>query len=156
MAVAQSQRFVGELPIKALPRLVEVLANDEGSLQVELVASRIAKQSAISGQIAGQVQLQCQRCDQVYSAPLKLAVDLRLVESEEEEKKLLQGSDPYRVQDDSLRLHELIEDETLLGLPMLPRCDSCENSVKAAPLTPERDPRNDRENPFAALKKLKF
>lgn len=156
VAVAQSQRYTGELPVKDLPRLVQALADDAGSLQVEIVATRVSRRAAMVGNIQGSVNLQCQRCDQPYVYALKAAVDLRLVSSEEEEKQLLKDCEPYWVHDDNLLLHELIEDEALLALPMLPRCNSCENSVQAAPMKPERDEHSDRENPFAALKKLKF
>jgi uncharacterized protein len=156
VAVAQSQRYMGELLVKELPRLVEALADDSGSLQVEIVATRVSSRAAMVGNIQGQVNLQCQRCDQSYGFLLKTAVDLRLVSSDEEEKQLLKDCEPYWVHDDKLLLHEMIEDETLLALPMLPRCDSCENSVHAAPLPAERDEHSDRENPFAVLKKLKF
>ena len=156
MAVAQSQRYMGELLVKALPRLAKALADDSGSLQVEIVATRVLRRAAMVGNIQGQVNLQCQRCDRPYAYRLKTAVDLRLVSSDEEEKQLLKNCEPYWVHDDSLQLHEMIEDEVLLALPMLPRCNSCENSVQAAPLKPERDEQSNRENPFAALKKLKF
>lgn len=156
VAVAQSQRFTGELSVKALPRLAQALADDRGSLQVEIVATRVSRRAAMIGHLQGQVNLRCQRCDQPYAYVLKAPVDLRLVSSEEEEKQLLKECEPYWVHDDNLLLHEMIEDEALLALPMLPRCDSCENSVQAAPIKPERDEQGDRENPFAALKKLKF
>lgn len=155
-AVAQAQRYTGEVRVKDLPRLAQALADDVGSLQVEIVATQVSRRAAMVGNIQGLVNLQCQRCDQPYAYPLKAAVDLRLVSSEEEEKQLLKDCEPYWVHDDNLLLHELIEDEALLALPMLPRCNSCENSVQAAPVQPERDEHSDRENPFAALKKLKF
>ena len=156
VAVAQSQRYTGELPVKALPRLVEALANDSGSLQVEIVATRVSRRAAMVGNIQGSVNLQCQRCDLPYAYALRAAVDLRLVSTEEEEKQLLKNCEPYRVHDDQLPLYELIEDEALLALPMLPRCNSCENSVQSAPLKAARDEHSDRVNPFAVLKKLKF
>lgn len=156
MAVAQSQRYMGELLVKALPRLKQALADDSGSLQVEIVATRVLRRAAMVGNIQGQVMLQCQRCEKPFPYALKTAVDLRLVSSDEEERQLLKNCEPYWVHDDSLLMHEMIEDEVLLALPMLPRCDSCENSVQAAPLTTDRDEHSDRENPFAALKKLKF
>ena len=156
VAVAQSQRYMGELLVRDLPRLAEALADDSGSLQVEIVATRVSRRAAMVGNIQGQVNLQCQRCDQPYAFSLKTAVDLRLVSSDEEEKQLLKDCEPYWVHDDKLQLHEMIEDETLLALPMLPRCNSCENSVHAAPPKSERDEHSDRENPFTALKKLKF
>ena len=47
---------------------------------------------------------------------------LRLVNSESDEQAVLEQDDPYLVQDDQLPLRDLVEDEVLLALPMLPRC----------------------------------
>lgn len=155
VAVAQSQQFIGPVPVKRLPRLADALASDAGELTVVLTAAKVAGHAMLKGQISGAVQLQCYRCEQVYEWALQLPVDLRLVSGEVEEKQALSECEPVVVVDDQLQLHELIEDEALLGLPMLARCDSCENSVRNAPETVP-NPQGERENPFAALKKLKF
>lgn len=156
VAIAQSQQFAGPVPVKRLPRLLSALADDAGQIDVELMVSKIAGHATLKGQLSGTVQLRCCRCEQSYAVTLQLPMDLRLVSGEAEEKQALSECEPVVVTDDELQLHELIEDEALLGLPMLPRCDSCENSVRNAPATPAQNPQGERENPFAALKKLKF
>src|SRR3546814_8193390 len=72
-------------------------------------------------------------------------IDLRLVETEEEEQAVLHEADPYLVQDDRLPLREIVEDEILLALPMLPRCESCENVVQASPQPKAEDETVRRE-----------
>ena len=153
VAVARGSRYEGELPIKLLPRLAEQVQATGASLKVELKAGRETGYWGIQGGIRGTLALVCQRCEKPFDWQLDADVNLRLVRNEAEEKEFLQDSDPYVVQDDDvLPLRELVEDEVLLALPMLPRCESCENSVQQAAPETARKPEPARENPFAALK----
>ena len=154
-AVVRREHYVGELALSGLPKLSGLLVDDAGTVQVDLLACKIMGLPALTGVMEGTLHLGCRRCDKPYQTPLRHELDLRLVSSEEEEERLMQDCEPYWVQDDELALRELLEDELLLALPMLPRCDSCENIVNGtAPAAPTQEPR--RENPFAALKKLKL
>lgn len=152
-AAAQAERFHGELPLKALPRLAELLADAGGKLEVSLQASLLQGHVALRGTLGGVLPLSCKRCGKSYGWPLQSEIDWRLVADEASERVLMQDCEPLLVENDELQLREAIEDEVLLSLPMLPRCESCENVVavqpEAAPV--EEEPR--RENPFAALKK---
>lgn len=154
-AVVRREHYAGELALGSLPKLAGLLTDSAGVVQVDLLACKIMGLPALTGVMEGSLHLQCRRCDKPYETTLRHELDLRLVSSEEEEERLMQDCEPYWVQDDELALRELLEDELLLALPMLPRCDSCENIVNgAAPAVPEQEPR--RESPFAALKKLKL
>lgn len=153
-AATQAERFDGELPLKALPRLAELLADAGGKLEVSLQASSLHGHVALQGTIGGVLPLACKRCGKSYGWPLHAEVDWRLVADEASEKALMQECEPLFVENDELPLREAIEDEVLLSLPMLPRCESCENIVSSQPEAAaqvEEEPR--RENPFAALKK---
>ncbi len=156
VAVAQGYRFVGEFGISLAPRLREVIGIQAlpEPLQIDLLADAYRGQGRLRGTVRGAWQLECQRCNKPYRAPLDLTLDLALVHSEEAERALLSEADPYLVQDDQLPLHDLIEEELLLALPVFPRCESCEDAVEAAaksqPQAPQHKP--ERENPFAALK----
>ena len=155
-AVNREAHYAGELPVKALSRLTEALADDAGTLQADLLAWKASGYPALSGTLSGVLNLECRRCGKAYALALAHKLDLRLVASEEEELRLLKDCEPYWVQDDELSLHDLVEDETLLALPMLPRCESCENEAGAAPQTAREAEEPRRENPFAALKNLKL
>lgn len=155
-AVSQGSHYVGELPFRALPRLKELLAAPEGALQVRLQAGEINGHAALTGQVAGALPLPCKRCGARFEWPLQADIDWRLVRSEDEERALLAECEPLRVEDDELALRDAIEDEILLTLPMLPRCETCENAVSALPEAapePVQDTEPRAENPFAALKK---
>lgn len=153
-AIAHSERHEGELAIKLLPRLVEMLPDSAARLQVVLEAGDIRGCPRLRGRIKGTLPLVCRRCGKPYDWSMDANVDLRLVRSDSEERQAMTDSEPYRVEHDELALREIVEEEVLLALPLLPRCESCETMVAAMPeveAAPAAEPR--RDNPFAALKK---
>ncbi|SEP79148.1 uncharacterized protein SAMN04488038_101502 [Solimonas aquatica] len=130
-----------------------MLADASGALQVELQAGVRQGREHLQGELQGGLKFCCQRCERSFEWPLRIEMDLLLVHSEEEEAAALQDAEPYWVQDDELPLQELIEDEVLLALPMLPRCESCENAVKASAAVQEAavEQVEERVNPFLQL-----
>jgi uncharacterized protein len=123
-AVSRREAFAGSLPLARLPRLAASLAESSGSLQVELQATRDEEgQDWLHGEIRGRLPLTCQRGLHAFDWDCDVALSLALVGSEAEEQKLLKDSESYLVQDDELPLRDLVEDEVLLALPMMPRCD---------------------------------
>lgn len=152
-ALTQRQAYSGELALGSFERLRELLVDDAGVLQVELHAEKSLGVKRLQGTVDGTLALTCQRCDARIAWPLQIDIDLRLVETEEEEQAVLHEADPYLVQDDRLPLREIVEDEILLALPMLPRCESCENVLLAStPPEGEGEAVRREVNPFAALK----
>lgn len=122
-ALGGRQRFTGDLALNQLPRLAPQLAEDSGVLQVDLAAEKDGGGAWLRGTIKGDLQLVCQRGMHPMPWTCALQTELRLVHSEADEEKFLKDSEPYLVQDDVLPLRDLVEDEVLLALPMLPRCD---------------------------------
>lgn len=132
-AVARREQYSGRVGLAKLPRLKALLANATGELQVSLEASKDGQGAGwVKGEVSGELQLTCQRGLHPYAWPCEISVALRLVDSEAEEQEVLEQQDPYLVQDDRLPLHDLVEDEVLLALPMLPRCgdESCVDRLK--------------------------
>lgn len=100
------------------------------------------------------LSLECQRCLQ----PLPVTVDvdrhLRFVPDEEEAAALdLQQEEDVLELPRSLDLRQLVEDELLLSLPLVPRHEVC--PIPLAPGTDEPPAEAARANPFAALAALK-
>ncbi|MEQ1438621.1 YceD family protein [Fontimonas sp. SYSU GA230001] len=154
VAVAQEQRFQGELTIRSCERLREaVIADAAAALQVDIRADARSGWPRVHGRVSGRVDLECRRCGQRFAHPLDLALDLRLVRDEAEERAVLADAEPYCAVDDRLPVRELIEEEVLLALPMLPRCESCENDIANAPSAPQESSEEKPENPFAVLKR---
>ena len=115
---------MGSVPLAQLPRLVGQLAEPAGELQVSLEAGRDgAGQAWLTGTVEGELSLTCQRGLHPFAWSCRVETRLRLVNSETEEEKAMQEAEACLVQDDVLPLRELVEDEVLLALPMMPRCD---------------------------------
>lgn len=101
-----------------------------------------------------EVPLQCQRCLQTMAQPLWVDRRFRFVRTEEEASGLDEESeDDVLVLPARLDLHELLEDELILAVPIVPRHEVCPE-----PLPLPEAPAPDAEakpNPFAALAALK-
>lgn len=123
-ALAARQRFAGSLPFAQLPRLAAQLAGKEGALEVDLATAKDKAGAAwLDGEIRGELSLTCQRGLHPFTWSCHLEPRLMLVSSEAEEERVMKASEPYLIQDDQLPLRELVEEEVLLALPMMPRCD---------------------------------
>lgn len=123
-AVATRQRYVGTVPLAQMPRLAAQLADNTGQLDVELEAGKdAAGRPALRGAIRGELSLTCQRGLHPFPWPCRVETALRLVSSEAEEEKAMAEADTHLVVDDQLPLRDIVEDEVLLALPMMPRCD---------------------------------
>lgn len=146
-AIARGEQFEGDLPLERLERLAEFAP---GHVRVKLAASRDSGgQAWLKGGLEGELRQVCQVCLTPFTWTFRVPVSLALVRDEEEEQRLLASADPWLVQDDRLALHEIVEDEVLLGLPMMPRCAACENARPADPGTGEGE---GSTRPFAGLK----
>jgi len=123
-AVLRHEAFSGSVPLAKLPRLMASLAESSGALQVELQATRDGEgQDWLHGEIRGRLPLTCQRGLHAFDWDCDVALSLALVESESEEQKLLKETESYLVEDDELPLRDLVEEEVLLALPIVPRCE---------------------------------
>ena len=123
-AITGRQRFEGSVPLAQLPRLAAQLADKAGDLQVSLeVAKDGAGLAWLKGTVAGELSLTCQRGLHPFAWPLQVETRLLLVSSESEEEKAMEEAEAVLVEDDILPLREVVEDEVLLALPMMPRCD---------------------------------
>lgn len=108
-------------------------------------------------QARGGVWLTCQRCLQPFTEALAIDRRLRFVRGEAAAEALdAEIEDDVLALSKSLDLRELVEDELLLALPIVPRHDVCPQPLPV-PLgeSPAPDDVPERENPFAALQRLK-
>jgi len=101
--------------------------------------------------------LTCQRCLQPFTTPLEVDRRLRFVRGEAQAEALdAELEDDVLALSKSLDLRELVEDELLLALPIVPRHGVCPQPLPV-PLgeSPAPEDAPARENPFAALQRLK-
>lgn len=149
-ALAREERYAGDLEPAALQRLAEFAPQ---ALHVDLrVYSDVGRQGWLEGQIGGRLRLECRVCSESFEWSLHAPVKLALAMSEEDEERLMDAGEPLWVRDDVIRLHEIVEDEVLLALPMMPRCAACEN---ARPISEQPAPVAEvKPGALAALKGL--
>ena len=118
-------------------------------------------------QVQAPVWLTCQRCLQPMATTVALDRRLRFVHGESQAEALdADSEDDVLALSRSLDLRELVEDELLLALPLVPRHDSCPQPLPVAVGQSElrgQDPCSEpgpgdvpeQPHPFAALRALK-
>ncbi len=154
-AARQTYGVEGRLPVKSLPRLSAALASDAGEVQLALEAGLDpARRVVVTGRMDAELELQCQRCLE----PVKLKVHaepyLAWVKTDEQLADLPDGYEPLLSADGQVALKELVSDELLLALPLVPKhegdaaCGGLRGSASA-------EPEGAKKNPFAELAKLK-
>lgn len=149
-ALVRAEQFAGSVSPHGLKRLQEFAPRD---LEAELyVRTDSARRGWLEGRISGVLRLQCQTCSTPFDWKLAAPVSLILAMDEDEEARLMADYEPVLVAEDRLMLHQIVEDEILLALPMIPRCSACENSGPASAET-SLEP-VEKPGPLAALKNL--
>ena len=102
------------------------------------------------------VRLECQRCLQPLSEALHVDRRLRFVAGEDEAARLDEESeDDVLALVSRLDLFDLLEDELILALPLVPRHGTCPQPLDAASAIAPPVAAEVRPNPFAALASLR-
>lgn len=148
------RQIAGEVAISRLPRLAEFLSAADGVLQYRVNGLINDDGSPGAGlRLTGALRLTCQRCNKPLDLVLDRTVRFRFVGSEKELNSLPLEDDEIDavVGSRTMSLHDWVEDEAILSLPLVPRHAEC-----AAPLSsgdtvaPAVTP-----NPFAVLAALR-
>ncbi len=144
----------GTLGLDRMDRLAESLYDGEGEVVLSLSFDRdrqgIPYAEAV---IEARLRLTCQRCLGPWETRVLREVRLAFTRHEADVQRLAEyGYEPVVMARQQLLLREMVEDELLLALPMIPR-----HPVECRPKPPEAEeagtPR--RSNPFAILARLK-
>lgn len=148
-------RLTGELPLSGMHRLVKMCADEQGSVSVDLHFERDLSDGLrlMRGRIDARIGVICQRCMERFEVGLTTEPQLILLRPGEHEH-LVETGDALII-DQPVTLGELVEDELLLEVPMVPMhaSDACPARSFVAADKPEQ--RETRANPFSALGKLK-
>jgi uncharacterized protein len=148
----QKQAFSGSVQLGDLPRLSPLLSRSEGSADYRFLFSRDQhRRPMIEGHVEATLWQTCQRC--LEEMPIVVAADFRLVvvQGLDEAGQLDEDVDPL-LAEQGVSLLDLVEDELILALPVVPLHEDCEGLKLDDDMATAGEP---RENPFAALKALK-
>lgn len=161
-AADQGRVLQGRVPVEQLRRLCEALADELGEIDASLAFERDEAGRAFAVlDCQGTVNLRCERCLGAFRHAIGLHQRLPLADAsfgigDDDE-------DVVSVGEDGLFLRDLIEDEILLGLPLIPRhatIEACDQD-NAAWLVKDgnemaEDPQADgASGPFGVLRTLK-
>ena len=153
----------GEWPLPALERLTDAAHGDVPPTPSDMATWRAEGElRAVRGsqpqvwlrlRAWTRLSLVCQRCLGPVDTPLQIERSFLFVAGEEAAAQLdADSDDDVLALTRSLDVRELIEDELLLALPLVPRHDLCPQPL---PMEQPDDAVEERPNPFAALAALK-
>jgi uncharacterized protein len=164
-AAADAVELTGVWPLVDLRRLIDDHPAEAGPLIGDVRWSAKAYQRPVGGgepetwlRLVAEADLWrvCQRCLQPMVVPLKVDRTVRFVADEQVAADLdADSEDDVLALPRWLDLRELVEDELLLALPLVPRHEVCPQPL---PMVAEADPVDDEPpepHPFAALAALK-
>ena len=157
--VAARRGFEGRLPLSSLSRLRDVLCDDEGEVRFAVQFDCDALQVPyVELRVDAELPLECQRSLQRFLHPVHVVQRLALLRAgsdrdEADEIGLPSDYEPLLVPDDGmLRAADLVEDELILAVPVVPMKPGTEALQPDWPATAGDEA---QANPFAALAALK-
>ena len=150
---AQGTHLEGTLALSGLSRFSEMLADSRGEVQVDLTFGRGENGTTrISGRLDTEVLMICQNCLEQFATLLRCEVKTELVPAEDAidpDSKWEPLVHPSRL----VSIVELIEDDLILAVPMIPRHPAGECGIDTDDMTVQPDD-NEEEGtyrPFAGL-----
>ncbi len=152
----QSLGLDGTLKIADMQRLcANVIANNDAMVSAHLQFG-VDEQSItfLKGHLETTLSLQCQRCMEPFIYGIITNFVLGIVNTLDEANALPERYEPALAKEGHLALRELIEDEIILNLPIIPRHEPEDCHVKL-PLTDSGWKQGKGENPFHVLQSLK-
>jgi uncharacterized protein len=154
--VAGGRVFQGSMPLSAMPRLAESLADTQGECKYEVEFGKDEFGIAfVAIRASAELPLTCQRTLERFALPVQVDQVMGLIRDEREEASLPPGYEPVLVPEDGrMNAAELVEDEMILAVPVVPVKPGTE-AVEAHWPAVEAEPEEERPNPFAALSALK-
>ena len=154
----------GEWPLASLGRLIETVHPDALPTREDVATWRAEGESRpvrggppqvwLHVKAAARVSLVCQRCLGPVQVPLETERSFHFVPGEDAAAQIdADSEDDFLALNRSLDLRELVEDELLLALPLVPRHDECPQPLPM----PDADELEEEPtpSPFAALAVLK-
>jgi uncharacterized protein len=137
-----------------LPRLTQVGAGSDSSLDVRLSFSEYDGLPAIRGSLHGTVMLECQRCLEFAPVALRDEFDVVIVDEERDDEP--GGHEPVVADAERLDLRWLTEEQVLLSLPLvaLHEDESCADETRDLTDAAPSEDDEVRQQPFKNLRDL--
>ncbi|RDE24722.1 hypothetical protein DV711_03815 [Motiliproteus coralliicola] len=154
-AAEQGRLIEGTVKLEKLSRLGSYLVDSEGEVTVDLTFGMDEERIRfVKGTAVASVKMTCQRCLEPVTLELEAEMNMGIVADDEAAKQLPRYYDPYVVDGPKQDLHQLIEEELILTLPLIPQHQDCVVKTEYGQ-APEPSEGNDEANPFNVLAQLK-
>jgi uncharacterized protein len=162
-AAVHSTRYEGYVVLAQLKRLTELCVSDKGDVDVVLETGVDPQGlSFLKGQAKTTVEVICQRCNENMSIDLTADFAYSPVSAdfvEDEDNPFPEHYEPLVVNEfGEVRLAEIIEDELILDIPLIPKHDEADCSASDMQMSwgeIEEEVEEEKPNPFAVLNQLK-
>jgi uncharacterized protein len=160
LLAAQHVRLAKDFPISGFSRLRDSLARLDGFAVVDFHFHPAGAYPAVEGAVRARAWLVCQRCLQEFQAALESPVRLAFVPRDAEAGRVPDDYDALTAPGGRIALEELVEEELLLALPLVPtHATPTECALTLAAATAEHEvagPPAARpvQRPFAELRDL--
>ena len=143
----------GIYQISDFPRITEIASNKKDNVRVELsFYLKNNKTPCLEGIIELDIVLTCQRCLDNLSIALKVNFNLAFVRNDQQSEELDSHYEIYVIEEEELATFDLISDEILLSIPMVPMHDyDCSKNINTLEIVDEK-----AENPFSILKNIQI
>lgn len=147
-----------DIPLSRLPRVQAQIAGAQGAVHGVAHFRREAGYRVAELEMEGEAKLVCQRCLAPMTWPLASETRVAILANEREADGVPQEVETVHAPDDRIRVADLVEEELLLTLPLVPlhesaeECKAVQNEVPA----PEEEaaPAPETQKPFERLGEL--
>jgi DUF177 domain-containing protein len=145
-----------DVPLSELPRLKSRIVGIGGSVRGTVRFGRQGRFAVAELSLAGKAILQCQRCMQAMEFPIDGTTHVALVLAEADAAEVPEELEPVLAREGRISAGELIEEELLLALPIVPLHEKMRDCAvpSSAPLLAEEAPERVTQRPFAELGEL--
>lgn len=147
----------GSLGLGGMTRLATYLHDTDGKVDVDLGFDiDEAGTRYVRGHLRAVLHLVCQRCLQSFDHPMDVGVSLGFARSEGSASGLPERYEPLVLEDDSVDLAQLVEDELILALPIVPAHEpqDCPADAVAARPAAQEEAEDGKRRPFEGLADL--
>lgn len=151
----------GDLPVKNMGRLSEIVDDDSGTVHVKMHfdLDKVLGAPYMNGEFTAALPLKCERCSEQMTYDVDIKCSLGLINSERKIESLAEQYEPWVLDYDSdnpIMLSSIVEDELILAIPLVPKheyaCLPAEAWVAGEKIEEEI---TKKESPFAVLSALK-
>ncbi len=144
------------VPLAELPRLRSQFASVEGLVSGRVHFTRESGFVVADLSMSGAATMVCQRCLEAMSEPVNNTVRMALITAEADVSRVPEHLEPVLAAGGRVTIGELVEEELLLALPIVPLHAEASDCVapEDAPAVKVEAPEPTTQKPFASLDKL--